>query len=289
MYRYLRRALWTSVGCLAISALPAQSGEPLAYRTPQQLREACKPLFRPARPASVPRAPSGLDDDRERLFLVDYLSSSDEAMRTTAVDILAELCYGGRPIRASAFDLYLEPQRPADVRLIALSFSLANHLSQGEQRVPDQAAVTWKQKRARWSETINGLLEEPVVPRNFGLLARTMERRSNLARFELVKPENRRIMLRRCLHSLSHVPAEADRDLIAKLLKRFPLDMLVETATDWYRVEPDPRARAALVSNLWFIAGGSDRMLAKIRPVLRLATRDWDGEIAATAKKLVSP
>lgn len=289
MARYFRRALWTFAVCLAAPALPARSAEPRAYRTPQQLREACKSLFKPARPVSVPKAPSGMVDDRECLFVVDYLSSSDEAMRTTAVDILAKLCYGGRAIRASAFDPYLAPERPADVRLIALSFSLANDLAQEEQRVPNQVTVTWEQKRAKWSEAINSLIEEPVVPRNFGLLARTMERRSYPARVELIKPENRRMMLRRCLHSLSRVPADVDRGLIAKLLKRFPLDLLVEIVTDWYGVEPDPRARAAVVSHLWFLASGDDRVLAKFRPVLRLAARDWDRGTAETAKELLTP
>jgi len=288
MMRTSRSILPMLAACIGVTAPAAWAGEKLRFRTPDELRAACRPLFRRPSGPRIPKAPDD-HDDSQFLFVVRYLSSSDREMQDAAVEILAQLARFGKDgrIRASVFDEYLAPEHSVGVQTVALAFSVRGFVAEGES-APRQTAKRLEKYRDRWTRVLNTLAEQATAPPHFDVLATGMmlsHCQQELA--DSIRPANKPLTVERCLHSLSMASSARQREQMVHLLGYFPLDMVVRAALEWYPLEPDRRARWEFISRVPILAHGGQPGMLKLHPVLRLAAKDWDPKIAAKAKRLL--
>jgi len=268
------------------------------YKTPQELREACwrflaseEELWEKAR-AEDPRLPEhppkvvkppDLGDTGKRDFILGYLDSEDPEMRDAALDILVELWRLRRYIRASAFDRYLDRQYPIGVRVIALAYTWRGRRGEDEVLIPrrDRLEQNWDV----WAEVWNDIVEYPVSPPYLGVLCESTESGPWEELAELTKPENRPVMVERLLSAASSSDVASDRKHLIRTALRFPDDIVVGELLKWYARTASVGARAALLKELrtarywkraWF------------GPVLELASKDWDLELAEKARTLLA-
>jgi hypothetical protein len=263
--------------CAAI-AMQIQSfaAEQTVYKTPDELRRAAEPLLQPFKAKN--RRP---DPDDDRLFLVDYLGTADDALRNTAVDVLAKC---RRPIRGSAFRKFLAPDYPMNVRVIALAYVVANAWGENDVDLIRSEQLLEKLKQSL-ATMLKDLAEYPVAPVHLEVLARVMGRHTSLSsRFlELASEEEQRVIFKRFAAVGAGIQNELDSGEIQTCLRLFRVDVFTSELSALYSFSPvnfrsfiaDVAARAAIMT-------GYEKK--KLQPLLALIAKDWDSAIASKVK-----
>jgi hypothetical protein len=253
-------------------------------KTADELRELCKPCLDPIDPQQRKMK----QYDEYLLFIVPYLGSEDQELRDAAVDILAQLMRIRRHIRASAFKEYLSRDNPINVRLVALAHSLYGFVGEGEISSYDQRRA---EMEAAWTETLNDIAESPVTPPNFDVLVLGLRQGHDCV--ALLTPENQPVMVRRFM-ALASGGSKDDWRRAMELLRRLPAEAAASAVVEWYRVEPDAGVRAAYaeevgsrIAALTSIFGRPSSVdeVEALKPILELAAKDTDREIAKKAKE----
>jgi hypothetical protein len=273
-----------------ITTTPVHGAERPVYKTPEELREACKSFL--VKRDFVPKS-SWPRDKGHRDFILGYLGSKDAKMRCEALDILVKLHRMNRSIRASAYETYLAREYPISVRVVALACSLEGHIGANEsfpQLRWGEPSPVWKRMRKTYVMTINDIAECPVTPRNFLFLVRGL-RIANIDGVHgktevLLEPANRVIFVRRLLAYLSGVRDSTRQEwILSEIYWRFSKESRDKEVENWYAVEPNPAVRKAFIDGL-FDGEPHDEAYEMI-PILTLASKDTEQEVADAAKRLL--
>ena len=239
--------------------------------TPAELREASAEMMEALRPGAYP---ANCDDDRSRVFIVDYLGASDQAARDEAVRILAQ---SPRLIRSSVFTPYLSKKHPLNVRVVALARSLArvspmDSTLAGTGRTPVDDNLPIERMKPLWRSAFADLAASAQVPPNFQVVAEAVGRYGYA--FDAIDQHDRPRILRWCLDSLGR----DDWDHGAAVM-RFPTAMVAEQLLSWYPQAKDAAARRQAFEIYQYAAVEADYWL-KIRPFLELVANDSDPALA---------
>lgn len=265
--------------CAAI-AMQIQSfaAEQTVYKTPDELRRAAEPLLQPFKAKN--RRP---DPDDDRLFLVDYLGTADDALRNTAVDVLAKC---RRPIRGSAFRKFLAPDYPMNVRVIALAYVTANAWGGGNDTDALSHDQLVEKLRKPLATMLKDLAEYPVAPAHLEALGRAMASNESFSFLDLSAEEEQRVLFRRIAAKGAGLPNGVDKDGIQICLSLFRANVFVSELSALYSFSPvDFRGYIADVAVRAAITSRYEKN--KLQPLLALIAKDWDSAIASKVKAIL--
>ena len=240
--------------------------EEQSFGSPEELREAAEPFtMRLAR-----RGRAGLDVPR--LVFARYLGSEDPKMRQAACEILAEVFEAGRWIRSSAFDSFLSADHSADVRTIALAYSMRyfmGPLGLGEPAVQRKKLLSLsdgdlragsefvnevrEEKRRLWGGVMDDLAKEPTRPRYLFMLTALRSEVSQSLKY--ASPDTQAVFVR---WLLALAAAQTDREARKRtlcLLGGLPADLLNTEICAWYRAHADPGLARSISEVLEFYLG----------------------------------
>jgi len=270
------RALSISFACLALHAAAAEPArQEQDLKTAKQLWDASAEILQPYKPVAARGMAGPRDDDRPRVFVVDYLGSGDAALREAATEIVAK---APKDIRSSAFEKYLDARHPLNVRVVALARTLRGTWG-WEEEGPDPE--TYERRQRLCGDVFAEIAKQPAPPPHFFAVARQIE--SGSPAFKSIRPPDYKPLLRMFLALL---PRD-DWDYV-EAVQAFPDDLVVEELKAWYPKERNPYARLRLVEGYARRASASYPKWLKVKPFLELAANDKDPEIAAAARKGVS-
>ena len=257
------------------------------YASAAELREAAKPLLVPAPASKDQNADRG---KRDREFMVEYLGSKDPELQNAAADILAQnmLCF--QPIRGSLFVPYLGAEFPANVRIVALAYSLWGKTGQSEHR--PQTDERFDTMKEMWGQVLNSLAQqEGLSDASWSALIISQDSAGEPGQvLGLLTDGNKPFVADRLALLIKGTDGSRMLSGVMSSLNYLGLDVAVPSLVKWYKQESDPSARLAALNHLGLLNGSRlthQERQAQLLPLLQLATADADPEIAAKAKELM--
>ncbi|HYE08234.1 MAG TPA: hypothetical protein VEL07_22160 [Planctomycetota bacterium] len=264
---YLGVLLGICVQCGCGADLPCDSAT--------ELREVAAPLIKRATPSKGP-----VESGAQREFIVDYLGSSDDALRGAAIELLSTGLLNGRPVRAAKFTDYLSQEHPPEVRAIALAYSLWGHTVRGEKRPQTDERVS--AMKDVWAATINSLANQAGIPSAPWLsVVVGMTHVGDNVVSDLLTPDNRPRFAERIVPLLEG--PEEWSSIVVSTVGGLGADVAAPVLEKWYRQEKDPSVRLVLVDNFGLLDLEDPGQRERFMPLLDLARADPDEDVRARA------
>lgn len=234
------------------------------------------------------------------LPLLALLDSGDSDVRALGSRTFRQLLFR-KYVLVDACLPYLDPARPAEGRIPLLAFCTGQLGEVSTDLVCSKAAAQ------KLRTLLKHALDSNVCPPSFDALAaavvwqnsisQRLAKKNGIPITDLVRPERAASTTRRLLqvlvnveHIYRSVPVMRSLDGRVEVLEAiFALGekRTGEVVENWYRAEPNPRARSVVVSKelSW---SRNPEWQARRKAILGIAAKDWDEKIATEAKALLA-
>lgn len=277
-----------------VTLTDAQQAVPGSVDEARQIAERiAKSIDRPSRVAPAIRA-------RSPLPLLSFLDSKSQAVRAIASQAFRQMVFR-TPIVLDPCLPYLGPARPAEERVPLLALCASQ--VRGVYTDTHSSKMSVGKVRGFLKDALNSELCPPL----FHVLAAALARRHAIYQTsnehfgfpitDIAAPGKEAVIARRLLaviievdkiyHAQPSLRFEDGRRDLVEMVVALGEEQAGEVVENWYRAEPDPRARSVVVNKR--LSWSEDpQWRARRKGILQLAAKDWREEIATKAKALLA-